>query len=105
LGAVVFDHEFFYHLPCLDHLHLPLDQCPPLQVAHHLDLHPFLIKPCPHLKLVEMLVWKMMADLVLMKALRILLDTQTQWACSLVRRMEPLHHLVHQDQLAPVRSH
>jgi hypothetical protein len=33
------------------------------------------IAQCPHLELVEMLVWKMMVDLVLVKALWILLDT------------------------------
>ena len=84
----------------LIHLHLPLDQCPPLEVAHRLGLHPLLLELFSHLELVEMLVWKMMVDLVLMKALRILLDTHLQCTCSLARRMEPLHHLVHQDQLA-----
>jgi hypothetical protein len=59
LGVAVFDPD---HLPCLDQLHLPLDPCPPLEVAHPLDLH---------LKLVEMLAWKMTVDLVLMEALRI----------------------------------
>ena len=44
------------------------------QVNHgyHLDLHPLLLEPFPHLELVEMLVWKMMVDLVLVEALRIL---------------------------------
>jgi len=65
----------------LDHLHLPLDQCPPLEVAHHLDLHPLLLEPYPHLELVEMLARKMMVDL--MEALRILLGTHPQWTCSL----------------------
>jgi hypothetical protein len=55
LGVVVFDLEFFVHLPSL-HCHLPLDQCPPLEVAHCLDLHPLLLEPRPHLELVEMLV-------------------------------------------------
>jgi hypothetical protein len=50
--------------------HLPLDHCPPLEVAHLLDLLHHL-EPVPHLELVEMLVWKMMVDLVLMEALRI----------------------------------
>jgi hypothetical protein len=94
--VAVFDHESLDHLPCLDRLHLPLDQCPPLEVAHRLVLHPPLLEPCPHLKLVDMLVWKMLVDLVLMKALWILLDTHPQWTCSLARRTEPLHHLVHQ---------
>jgi hypothetical protein len=75
LGVAVSDLEFLDHLPCLDHLHLPLDQCPPLEVARRLDLHPLLVEPCPHLELVEMLVWKMMVDLVLVEALRILLGT------------------------------
>jgi hypothetical protein len=52
-----------------------------------------------------MLECKMMVDLVLMEALRILLDTNPQWTCSLVRRTEPLRHLVHQDQLALLESH
>jgi hypothetical protein len=102
---VVFDPESLDHLPCLDHLHLPLDQCPPLKVAHHLDLDPLPLESIPHLELVEMLVWKMMVDLVLMKALRILLDTHLQCTCSLARRMEPLQNLIHQDQLAPLGSH
>jgi hypothetical protein len=75
LGAVVFDPKSLDHLPCLDHLHLPLDQCPPLEVAHRLDLDPLPLEPFPHPELVEMLVWKMMVDFVLMKALRIPLDT------------------------------
>jgi hypothetical protein len=98
---VVFDPESLYHRPCLDHLHLLLDQCPPLKVAHRVDLDPLPLKPIPHLELVEMLVWKMMVDLVLVKALRVLLDTHLLWTCSLVRRTKPLH----QDQLAPLRSH
>ena len=61
----VFDTLFLVHLPCL-HCHLPLDQCPPLEVAHCLDLDPRPLEPIPHLELVEMLVWKMMVDLVLM---------------------------------------
>jgi hypothetical protein len=92
LGAVVFDLEFLNHLPCIDYLHLPLDPCPPNEVAHRVELHPLLLEPFPHLGLVEMLVWKMMVDLVLVEALRILLDTHPQWTCSLARRMEPLHH-------------
>jgi hypothetical protein len=84
LGAVVFDPEFLDHLPCLDHLHLPLDQCPPLEVAHRLDLILLPLEPFPHLELVEMLVWKMMVDFVLVEALRILLNTHLQWTCSLV---------------------
>jgi hypothetical protein len=58
------------HLPCLDYWHLPLDHCPPLDVAlldlhfHHLELNPLLL-------LVEMLDLKMMVDLVLVWALRL----------------------------------
>ena len=100
----VFDLESLDHLPCLDHLHLPLDQCPALEVAHRLDLHPLLLQPYPNLELVEMLASEMMIDLMLMEALRILLDTHPQWTCSLARRMEPLHHLAHQDQLALLES-
>jgi hypothetical protein len=73
--VVFFDPEFLDHLPCLDHLHLRLDQCPFLEVAHRLDLHLILLEPFPHLELVEMPVWKMMVDLVLVEALWILLDT------------------------------
>jgi hypothetical protein len=94
LGVVVFDLELLVHLPYLDHLHLP-DQCPALEVAHHLDLDPLPLKPFPHLELLEMLVLKMMVDLVLVKALQILLDTHLKWTCSLVRRTKPLHHLTH----------
>jgi hypothetical protein len=68
--VVVFDPKFLDHLPCLHSLHLPLDHCPPLEVAHPLDLH-FHLEPNPHLELVEMLGWKMNVDLVLMWALRI----------------------------------
>jgi hypothetical protein len=74
-------------------------------MAHHLDLDPLPLEPFPHLELVEMLVWKMMVDLILVKALRVLLDAHLQWTCSLARRMGPLHHLIHQDQLAPLGSH
>jgi hypothetical protein len=105
LGAVVFDLELLIHLPFLDHLHLLLDQCPPLDVAHRLDLDPLPLEPFSHLELVEMLVWKMMVDVVLVKVLRVILDTHLQWTCYLARRTEPLHHLTHQDQLAPLGSH
>jgi hypothetical protein len=83
LGAVVFDLKSLVHLPFLDQLHLPLDQCLLLEVAYHLDLNPLLLEPFPHFELVEMLVWKMMVDLMLVKALRVLLDTHLQWTCSL----------------------
>jgi hypothetical protein len=103
--VAVFDPESLVHFPCLHyHLHLPLDHCPPLEVAHCLDLL-ILLEPRPHLKLVEMLAWKMSVDLVLVWALRILLDIHHQWTCFLVRCTEPLHHLIHQDQLAPPGSH
>jgi hypothetical protein len=54
-------------------------------MAHRLDLYPLLLEPDPNLELVEMLVWKMTIDLVLVWALRILLDTHPRWTCSLVR--------------------
>jgi hypothetical protein len=73
--VVDFDPGSLDHLPCLVPLHLLLDQCPPLEVTHRLDLHPLLLEPVPHLGLVEMLVWKMMVDLVLVEATWILLDT------------------------------
>jgi hypothetical protein len=60
LGVAVFDPN---HLPCLDQLHLPLDHCPPLEVAHPIDLHLHCLDPDPHLGLVEMLAWKMTVDL------------------------------------------
>ena len=59
------------HLPHLDHGHLPLDHCSPLEVAQLLDLLLHHFEPYPHLELVEMLVWRKMVDLVLMVALRI----------------------------------
>ena len=68
MGEAVFDPD---HLPCLDHLHPPLDNCPPLEVAHLLDLHFHPLKLDPHLGLVEMLVLRKMVDLVLVEALRI----------------------------------
>jgi hypothetical protein len=65
--TTIFD---FDHLPCLDQLHLPLDRCPPLEVAL-LDLHFHHLELDPQLGLVEMLDFKMMVDLELVKALRI----------------------------------
>jgi hypothetical protein len=69
--VAVFNPVFLDHLPGLDHFHLPLDLCPPLMVAHPLDLHFHHPKPDPHFGLVEMLGWKMTVDLVLVEALRI----------------------------------
>jgi hypothetical protein len=103
--VVVFDPESLDHLPCLHYLHLLVDQCPPLEVADCLDFDPRPLEPFPHLKLVEMLVCKKKVDLVFVEALQILLDTHPQWTCSLVRHMELLHHLIHQNQLAPLGSH
>ena len=65
----VFDPVLLDHLPCLDYCHLPLDHCPPLEVAHLLDLLLHHLESVPHLELVEMLVWKMMVDLMLVTAL------------------------------------
>jgi hypothetical protein len=67
--VAVFDHEFIDHLPCLGHLHLPLDPCPPLEVAHPLDFHLHYLEPNPRLELVEMLAWKMTDDLMFVEAL------------------------------------
>jgi hypothetical protein len=64
-----------------------------------------LLQSVTHLMLVEMLVWRMMVDLVFVKALRVLVGTHLQWTCSLARCTEPLHHLIHQDQLALLESH
>jgi hypothetical protein len=69
--VAVFDPILLDHLLCLDHCHLPLDHCPPLEVAHLLDLLLHCLEPDSHLKLVEMLDLKMMVDLVLVEALRI----------------------------------
>jgi hypothetical protein len=69
--VAVFDPEFLDHLPCLDQLHLPLDPCPPLEVAHLLDLLLHHLEPITHFGLVEMLEWKMTVDLVLVEALQI----------------------------------
>jgi hypothetical protein len=104
LGEVVFDLESLVHPPFLDQLHLPLDRCL-LEVAHRLDLNPLVLELVPHLELVEILVWKMMVDLVLVKALQVLVDTHLQWTCTLARCTEPLHLLTHQDQLALLESH
>jgi hypothetical protein len=68
-GVAVFDPVLLDHLPCFDHCHLPLDHCPPLEVAHLLDLLLHCLELDPHLELVEMLAWKMMVDLVLVEAL------------------------------------
>jgi hypothetical protein len=76
--VAVFDPESLVHLPCLHYYHRPLDQCPPLEVSHRLDLHPLLLEPNPRLELVEMLAWKMMIDLVFVWAPQILLDTHPQ---------------------------
>jgi hypothetical protein len=62
--VAVFDPVLLDHLPCLDH-------CPPIEVAHPLDLHFHHLELDPHLGLVEMLAWKMMVNLVLVWALRI----------------------------------
>jgi hypothetical protein len=43
--VVVFDLDPIVHLPFLDQLHLPLDQCLPLEVVHRLDLDPLLLEP------------------------------------------------------------
>jgi hypothetical protein len=70
--VTVFDPEFLNHLHCLHHHHLPLDQCLLLEVVHRLHLDPRPLEPQPHVVLVEMLVWKIMVDHVLVEALRIL---------------------------------
>jgi hypothetical protein len=67
LGEAVFNH---HHLPCLDHWHLPLEHCPPLEVAL-LDLHFHHLELDPHLGLVEMLAWRKMVDLIHVEALQI----------------------------------
>jgi hypothetical protein len=59
------------HPPCLDQLHLPLDHCRHLEVAHLVDLLLHQLEPHPYFKLVEMLAWRRMVDLVHVEALRI----------------------------------
>jgi hypothetical protein len=59
------------HLHHLDHGHLPLDHCSPLEVAQLLDLLLHHFEPHPHLELVDMLVLRKMVDLVHVVALRI----------------------------------
>jgi hypothetical protein len=83
LGEVVFDLESLVHPAFLDQLHLPLDRCLLLEVAHCLELDLLLLEPVPHLELVDMLLWRIMVDLVLMKVLQVLVDTHLQWTCSL----------------------
>jgi hypothetical protein len=75
LSEVVFDLESLVHPPSLDQLHIPLDRCLLLEVAHCLELDLLLLELVPHLELVDMLIWKMIVDLVLEKALRVLVDT------------------------------
>jgi hypothetical protein len=67
--VAVFDPVSLDHLPCLYHYHLPLDHCPPFEVAHPPNLH--YLGHVPHIELVEMLAWKKTVDLVLVEALRI----------------------------------
>jgi hypothetical protein len=68
LGLAVLE---LVHLPHLDHGHLPLDHCSPLEVTHLIDLLLHHFEPHPHLELVDMLAWRKMVDLVLVEALRI----------------------------------
>jgi hypothetical protein len=59
------------HPPFLDQLHLPLDHCRYLEVAHPLDLLLQHLEPHYHFGLAEMLAWRRMVDLVHVEALRI----------------------------------
>jgi hypothetical protein len=77
------------HPPCLDFPNLLLDHC------HHLELL------ARHLELgVELGRW--MVDLFLIEALA---GTHLRWACSSTPCMGHPPHLVHQDQLALLKSH
>jgi hypothetical protein len=71
------------HPPFLDQLHIPLDQFLLLEVARCFELNLLLLESVPHLELVEMLVLKMMVDLVFVEALWVLVGTHRQWTCSL----------------------
>jgi hypothetical protein len=62
---------FALHPPCLPQLHLPLDHCRHLEVAHSLDLLLHQLELHPHFELVEMHAWRRMVDLVHLEALRI----------------------------------
>ena len=57
------------HPPFLEHLHLPLDLCRHLEVAHLIDLLLHQLEPHPHFELVEMLMWRKTVDLVHVVAL------------------------------------
>ena len=65
LGVVLLMLEFLVHPPFLDLLHIHLDPCHHLELAHCLELVPHLIELALHLELMEMLLWRMMVDLVL----------------------------------------
>jgi hypothetical protein len=56
LGGLLSVAALVVHPPCLDHLHLPLDHCRHLEVAHLFDLLLHQLEPRPHFGLVEMLV-------------------------------------------------
>jgi hypothetical protein len=62
---------FVLHPPCLAHLHLPLDHCRRLEVAHLLHLLLHQLEPHPHFESVDMLAWRRMVDLMHLEALRI----------------------------------
>jgi hypothetical protein len=80
--------ELHLHPPCLDFLHLPLDHC---YLLDCLDLH---------LKMWVELA-RRMVDLALDWAF---MDTHSRWTCFSKVCMEPLNHLIHQDQLALLKS-
>jgi hypothetical protein len=66
LSEVVFDPESLARSPFLAQLHLPLDQCHHLEVAHCLEFDLLLVELVLNLVLVEMLVWRIKVDLVLL---------------------------------------
>jgi hypothetical protein len=70
-----FYRESLVHPTFLDQLHLPLDRCLLLELTHCLELDLLFLESDPHLELVEMLVWKMLVDFVLVEALWVLVDT------------------------------
>jgi hypothetical protein len=66
LGEVVFDLESLIHPPFLHQLHIPLDRCHHLEVAHCFELDLLLLlELVPHFVLMEMLQLRMKVDLVL----------------------------------------
>jgi hypothetical protein len=88
----------FYLYP--HHPHLPLDHCFPFELDHYVHLGPFL-------DFDHVLVWVEWYHLGI-DLLVIHLDLMAlyqQWSSFARHHKELLHHLQHQDQVAPLGSH